>query len=198
MNEATIGQLVIVALSVISTAAMLFKTGKDQKHAIEMMRVQHLLDREDRESSARLLRQETRLTAAEQAARSGEQALALRDRVDTSASKLETHVQATASHLQEQVVETATALQAKVDQTAVKVFTDAKKALTDQTAQISDAIEKAKVFTANKAHEAFEEANSVNRKIEMLHLENVAQAEILKDILLEIQKRDHIPKKGSP
>jgi hypothetical protein len=68
--------------TILTTAAMLWKTSHDQRHQLEMFRLQHQVDREDRQAKA----QEVAATVTREAGN-------VRDRLDVATTRLQDRVE---------------------------------------------------------------------------------------------------------
>jgi hypothetical protein len=154
---------------------MLWKTTRDQRHALELIRLQHDVDAADRREKAAIDRMDREAAAS-----------AIREKLTTDAAAMQTQLHVTANAVRDRVELVAQRADvAKIelrDETRQQGVVQAA-ALVAQTAELKASIEAAKVFTADKATEAYHEANDVNEKLKKLHEAHAAQGEILKRLL---------------
>ncbi len=162
------GQIVIVLLSVISTGAMLWKTSRDQKHALELIRLNHEVDASNRREQAALDRADRETAAA-----------AIRERMVVDAAAVQVQLHTSANAVRDRVEAAA----ARADTAKAETREDTRTALALQTAELTAAIESAKLFTAGKADAAYDVGNHVNDKLQKLNEAHAAQGEILRHLL---------------
>lgn len=172
------GQIVLVALSLISTVAMLWKTSRDQKYSMEMIKLQHDIDAADRREKAALEKAE-RIEAASN----------LQTRVVTEASNVQNQLHTTANTLRDR----ADALSLKADVTKIEAREDSRRLTDDQTNVLTAAIENSKTFVADKADAAYHEANSINEKLKALSQAHLQQGELLNKLFEMLQQASVLP-----
>ena len=174
------GQLWLLAASMfgtlVTTAAMLWKTSADQRHQIRLIELQHVADKATREAEA-----------ANLAASVAASAIDVRDRMEATAQRLQAHVDTTARDVRGRVEATAKDVRDRLEVGVVAVSTSATAALGDQTQSLYRHIDAAKVFTAEKADKAYHEANNVNVKLEKLHEAHDRQGKILEQLLAALR-----------
>ncbi len=171
VSDAAQSQWVIVALAVISTSAMLWKSSRDQKHALELIRLQHEVDASDRREQAGREQAERQAIAA-----------SVRERMMTDASNVQNQLHASANSVRDRVEQAAV----RADIAKIEIRDDARTGLAAQTLELKAAIEAASQFTAQKADAAYHESNNVNTKLEKLHEAHHAQGLVLEQLLAQV------------
>lgn len=159
-------------LSLVATAAMLWKTSRDQVHTLRVLQLQHEFDAADRLAKATAGKLERELSAS-----------SVRERLATEGALIQGRLADTAAQLRDRV--DASAQEQRVYDIAQQAST--KQAFDDQTVTLMEAIDKAKAFTADKADAAYHEANSVNVKLEKLHLAHTEQGRVLQQLLESLE-----------
>jgi len=192
LSGSTFGQVVLVILSLISTAAMLWKTSRDQTHALELIRLNHEVDAANRIQQAAIDKADRELVAA-----------ALRERLLTDAAAVQTQLHASANAIRDRVEQVAVRTDVAKAETRVEtkealaaqtaeLRAESKDALAAQTAELRAAIEAAKVYTAEKADAAYDEANDVNQKLKKLHEAHAEQAAVLRNLVAVLSLNDRV------
>ncbi len=171
VSDAAQSQWVIVLLAVISTSAMLWKSSRDQKHALELIRLQHDVDAADRREQAQRERAERESIAA-----------SVRERMMTDASNVQNQLHVSANAVRDRVEAAAV----RADIAKIEIRDDARTGLAAQTLELKAAIDAASQFTAQKADAAYHESNNVNTKLEKLHEAHHAQGLILEQLLAQV------------
>ncbi len=171
VSDAAQSQWVIVLLAVISTSAMLWKSSRDQKHALELIRLQHDVDAADRREQAQRERAERESIAA-----------SVRERMMTDASNVQNQLHVSANAVRDRVEAAAV----RADIAKIEIRDDARTGLAAQTLELKAAIEAASQFTAQKADAAYHESNNVNTKLEKLHEAHHAQGLVLEQLLAQV------------
>lgn len=193
VSNTMIGQLVIVLVTLITSTATIIKTSRDQRHALERIKLQHDVDVAERRERAAIEKEER--TAA---------ASAIRERLVTDAAELQKELHRTSTQLQQRVDSTRTELQTRVERTAdatrvhfdttvAEIGMGAKSALDKQTDTLSQVIADARTTVSDKADAAYHEANTVNVKLEKLHQAHERQGKVLERLLEVIQQRKNEP-----
>lgn len=177
------GQAVLVILTIISTLAMLWKTSRDQKHSLDMMRLQRELDAADR-----------REQSATDRAKQEQSASAIRERLITDAAAVQVQLHTSANAVRDRV----DAVASRTDGIKTELKEDSRFVVALQTQELKVAIEAAKMFTADKADAAYRESNDVNRKLKELHEAHAAQGEILRRLLDMLSRGVVVPPPVEP
>jgi len=177
------GQIVLVLVSLISTLAMLWKTSRDQKYAMEMIKLQHDMDAADRREKAALEKAERIEVAAK-----------LQTQVVTEASNVQNQLHAAANSLRDRT----DALAMKTDIHKIEVREDTQRIANDQTNVLTQAIEQSKNYVADKADAAYHEANGVNEKLKALSQANLKQGELLQKLFEIVQQQQLSFQKQAP
>jgi hypothetical protein len=179
MDKATIGQIVLLVATLMGTIATIYKAGQnanmvlakqamDAQHQLDMLKLTHDNEVEDRREKAALDREERAALAA---------------RVDTAASTVRTRLDSAENAIAQQAATVRGDISTTAAGIAQRVEASAHEALDAQTVVITQKIDEAKTYTAQKADAAFHEANSVNKKIEMLGLAHEAQGRQIAELL---------------
>jgi hypothetical protein len=184
LNQYVIGQFTLIVLSLISTYALFWKTTRDQRHGLELIKMQHDLDAADRKAKAAEDRTEREAAAS-----------AIREKLTVDAAAMQTQLHVTANAVRDRVELVAQ----RADVAKMELRDETRQqgaaqtaALVAQTTDLKAAIEAAKLFTAGKAEEAYHEANDVNNKLRKLHEAHAAQGEILQRLLTMLTTQEAV------
>ncbi len=172
-----IGQCVLVLLALIA----LWKSSRDQKYQLAVFKLEHDAERIDRDVKAKDLAVTVQQTA-----------LLLRDRTDASAVRLQDKLEVAAKDVRDRVDFSAKDVRDRLDVSSTGLVLANQVALDTQTIALRHAIEEAKQYTAIRADAAYHEANSVNTKLEKLHVTHEKQGQVLQALLEVIQAQPQL------
>ncbi len=167
-DPATINPVYYLLALLISTVGAMWKSGRDNRHTLDVIRVQHEVDAADRKQKADLDRSERELAAS-----------LIREKLSTDAATTQAQLHVTANGVRDRM----DAVAVRADIAKIELRDDTRSTLAAQTVELKAAIEAAKLYTAEKADAAYHESNSVNTKLEKLHEAHHTQGLVLQQLL---------------